>query len=78
MYVYTYMYVCMYVYCFTKWFLRVHPQCEKYYPNSYQLSVGYSDIIEESLSNCRDGCDIALQTCQAGFYCENETMVSKE
>lgn len=48
-------------------------QCEYYY--RYQLSVGYSDIIEESLSNCRDGCDIALQTCQAGFYCENEAML---
>merc|ERR1711991_425898 len=35
----------------------------------YQVTTGFSDVIEESLSSCYDGCDIALQTCQAGFYC---------
>lgn len=47
-------------------------QCE--YAYRYRVTAGYSDVIEESLSNCHDGCNIALQTCQAGFYCNDGEM----
>ena len=48
-------------------------QCE--YSYRYKVTTGYSDVIEESLSNCRDGCSIALQTCQAGFFCNTGAML---
>lgn len=40
----------------------------------YNLSVGYSDWAEVARWECRDGCDIALARCQAGYYCINGTM----
>ena len=40
----------------------------------YNLSVGYSDWAEVARWECRDGCDIALARCQAGYYCTNGTM----
>jgi hypothetical protein len=44
------------------------------YAYRYRVTTGYSDVTEESILNCRDGCDIALQICQAGFYCNNGGM----
>jgi len=41
-----------------------------------KTSVGYSDIIEEARLECRDGCDIALQVCQAGYSCGSGSMVA--
>ena len=41
----------------------------------YQVSVGYSDLAEQAINECRDGCDIALQVCQPGFYCTNGVML---
>lgn len=35
----------------------------------YKITVGYSDLIEEAILECIDGCDIALLTCQTGYYC---------
>lgn len=34
-----------------------------------RVTTGYSDVIEEAILECRDGCDIGLQICQAGYYC---------
>jgi len=41
----------------------------------YQTTVSYSDLAETAISECRDGCDIALLVCQAGFYCTNGEMI---
>lgn len=35
----------------------------------YQITVGYSDLAEQAINECRDGCDIAVAVCQPGFYC---------
>ena len=40
----------------------------------YQVTVGYSDLAEQAINECRDGCDIALQVCQPGFYCNHGEM----
>ena len=47
-------------------------ECQRAY--RYRVTTGYSDVIEESLSNCFDGCSIALQTCQSGFFCNTGAM----
>lgn len=41
-----------------------------------QTSVGYNDIIEEARLECRDGCDIAIAVCQAGYSCADGNMVA--
>ena len=41
--------------------------CAYYY--RYSATTGYSDITEEATLECQDGCEIALQICQAGYYC---------
>lgn len=41
----------------------------------YQTTVQYSDLAETAVSECRDGCDIALQVCQPGFYCIGGVMI---
>ena len=41
-----------------------------------ETAVGYSDIIEEARLECRDGCDIAVQVCQAGYYCTEGSMIA--
>ena len=41
--------------------------CE--YAYRYQLTTGYSDVANEAILECKDGCDIALLVCQQGFYC---------
>jgi len=40
----------------------------------YDTKVGYSDLNEQAISECRDGCDIALQVCQAGYFCNDGRM----
>lgn len=46
--------------------------CEYVY--RIKTTTGYSDIAEQAVLECRDGCDIASQVCQAGFYCLHGTM----
>lgn len=41
----------------------------------YKVTTGYSDLITEALLECQDGCDIGLQVCQAGFFCNNGQML---
>lgn len=60
-------------------FYAKHPQnetcykaCDKSY--RYKISSGYSDIAEEARLECRDGCSIALQICQAGYFCSSGNM----
>ena len=47
--------------------------CDYYYRS--QETVGYSDIVENAKLECKDGCDIALQVCQPGFYCTSGEMM---
>lgn len=42
----------------------------------YKIPVQYSDIAEEAINECRDGCDIGLTVCQAGYYCNKGVMIS--
>jgi hypothetical protein len=48
-------------------------QCR--YAYRYLMTTGYSDVIQESINNCLDGCSIALQTCQSGFFCNSGAML---
>lgn len=41
----------------------------------YKVTAGYSDLITEAKLECQDGCDIGLQICQAGYYCNNGQML---
>lgn len=41
----------------------------------YQTTVQYSDLAEIAIQECRDGCDIAVQVCQPGFYCIGGVMI---
>eukprot|EP00605_Chrysophyceae_sp_TOSAG23-4_P000669 GSChrysophyteH1.ASY1.ANO1.751.1 assembled CDS len=41
----------------------------------YQVTVSYSDLAETAIQECRDGCDIAQQVCQPGFYCTQGRMI---
>jgi hypothetical protein len=47
--------------------------CDYFY--RYNITVGYNDLAEEAKLECRDGCQIALQVCQAGYYCNLGTML---
>jgi len=47
--------------------------CDYYYRT--RITVGYSDLVAQALNDCRDGCDIALQVCQPGFYCTHGQML---
>mmetsp|Transcript_302 Transcript_302/g.686 ORF Transcript_302/g.686 Transcript_302/m.686 type:complete len:253 (+) Transcript_302:119-877(+) len=44
------------------------------YSYRYGITVDYSDLGEVAKLECRDGCDIALQTCQTGYYCVDGLM----
>lgn len=46
--------------------------CDYYYRS--RETVGYSDIVENAKLECNDGCDIAVQVCQPGFYCRGGQM----
>jgi len=47
--------------------------CEYVY--RYGMTVAYSDVIQMSILECRDGCDIANLVCQKGFYCTGGEML---
>lgn len=46
--------------------------CGYYY--RIRVTTGYSDFVEEAKLECKDGCDIGLQVCQAGYYCTEGVM----
>jgi hypothetical protein len=46
---------------------RCISQCDDNF--SYNITVGYNDLIEIARLECRDGCQIALKRCQPGYYC---------
>lgn len=48
--------------------------CDYYY--RIQITTGYSDVVEEARLECRDGCDIGLDVCQAGYYCTEGQMLA--
>jgi hypothetical protein len=41
----------------------------------YQSTTGYSDLVTEALLECQDGCEIGLQVCDAGYYCNDGQML---
>lgn len=47
--------------------------CEYFY--RYKITAAYSDLAEEAKLECQDGCGIALQICQAGYYCNTGVML---
>lgn len=47
--------------------------CDYYYRT--RNTVGYCDIAENAILECRDGCEIALAVCQPGFYCTEGQMM---
>jgi hypothetical protein len=47
--------------------------CDYFY--RYRVTVDYSDLIEQGINECFDGCDIALLTCQTGYYCRDGGML---
>ena len=46
------------------------------YQYRYHVTVGYSDLAEVAINECEDGCDIALKTCQEGYYCTQGSMTA--
>ena len=50
-----------------------HRMCDYYYRSTE--TVGYSDIVESSKLECKNGCDIALEVCQPGYYCTKGEMM---
>lgn len=54
---------------FTKWPSNETCYSECDYIYRYRVTVAYNDQAEEARLECQDGCDIALQICQAGYYC---------
>lgn len=42
-------------------------QCDDNF--SYNITVGYNDLIELARLECRDGCQMALKRCQSGYFC---------
>ena len=45
------------------------------YTYRYEVTVGYTDLAEQAMNECQDGCDIALQVCQPGYYCISGQML---
>jgi hypothetical protein len=48
--------------------------CDNLY--SYNLSVGYNDLMEIARLECHDGCFIGWKRCQPGYYCTGSTKTS--
>jgi len=46
---------------------RCMDQCDDTY--RYNVTVGYSDVLEMARLECRDGCQMALLRCQPGYFC---------
>lgn len=42
----------------------------------YKVTENYNDLAEEAKLECQDGCEIALQVCQAGYYCNSGIMLA--
>lgn len=49
-------------------------QCDDKF--SYNITVGYNDMIEIARLECRDGCQMALKRCQPGYYCEQVEFIN--
>lgn len=47
--------------------------CDYFY--RYRITNNYNDLAEEAKLECQDGCQIALQVCQAGYYCNHGVML---
>jgi len=47
--------------------------CDTLY--SYNLSVGYNDLMEVARLECHDGCFIGWKRCQPGYYCSTKTTI---
>lgn len=45
------------------------------YTYRYTVTVGYNDLAEVARYACRDGCNIGLYYCQAGYYCTGGEML---
>lgn len=54
--------------------VRCRHLCDNLY--SYNLSVGYNDLMEVARLECHDGCFIGWKRCQPGYYCSQRTSVS--
>ena len=59
-----------------QYFFSEHPEISKCKAECmaayrYRVVTGYSDAAEEAIENCQDGCDIAFQVCQEGFFCKS-------
>ncbi len=50
-----------------------HRLCDYFY--RYKITNAYNDLAEEAKLECQDGCGIALQVCQAGYYCSTGNML---
>ena len=51
-------------------------QCDSTY--LYSITVGYSDAIEISRLECRDGCQYALERCEPGHYCSQVRVIQQQ
>jgi hypothetical protein len=47
-------------------------KCASFY-GTYNVSVGYSDPMEVAKLECQNGCFLALQRCQPGYFCTQPT-----
>ena len=47
--------------------------CEWFY--RFDATDGYSNLAEKAKLECFDGCDIAYEVCQAGFYCTGNKLI---
>ena len=48
---------------------RCVEQCDEKYSYNSSTRPGYNDLAEMARLECRDGCLLALQRCQPGYYC---------
>jgi|AntRauTorckE5430_2_1112549.scaffolds.fasta_scaffold01796_3 hypothetical protein len=51
-------------------------RCDDYY--SYNVTVGYNDLIEAARLECRDGCQIGLMRCRPGYHCAQVQLKEEE
>lgn len=47
--------------------------CEWFY--RFDATDGYSNLAEKAKLECFDGCEIAYEVCQAGYYCTNQKLI---
>ncbi|CAM9184313.1 unnamed protein product [Chrysoparadoxa australica] len=58
---------CSYFYALAPTTTACKAKCDATY--AIPPSVGLSDWVRKATLECRDGCDIALQRCQPGYFC---------